>query len=285
MSATKFDFHCHSHFSDGALSPADLAHYAHERDIALLALTDHDCTDGISHLRETINHHQLPIRVVNGVEISTLTEYGEVHIVGLGIATDHETLKSELEKQQTKRWSRAEGIAEQLAKQDIKGIFEYLQKTIKQVVTRSHIATALVELGYVKNRQQAFKRYIGQSNRIKVAKDWMTMEQVIDLIQQAGGVSVLAHPTRYSLTNRKLSRLIEAFKSEGGDALELAYPSVDKAKTDWLEVQRQQYDLLASSGSDFHYPGLSWTDLGRFPSLSENTPHVLDGLQRKDLPS
>jgi predicted metal-dependent phosphoesterase TrpH len=279
MSATKFDFHCHSDFSDGALSPEALANYAYERDIDLLALTDHDCVDGISELKRTIKNNQWPISVVNGVEVSTLTDYGEVHIVGLGIGLDNQTLNSELKQQQQKRWQRAELICEQLVKKGITGIFEYLQENIKQVVTRSHIATALMELGYVKNRQQAFKRYIGKSNKIKVPKDWMTLDQVIELIHRAGGVSILAHPTRYPLTNRKLSLLIESFKAEGGDAIEIAYPSVDKGKADWLEIQRKHFDLLASSGSDFHYPGLSWTDLGRFPPLSETTPHVLQRLQ------
>ncbi len=271
----KFDFHCHSYFSDGALSPEALADYANERDISLLALTDHDCIDGISHLQQAIDKKQLPIQVINGVEVSSLTDYGEVHIVGLGVSLDNQGLNSELKKQQVKRWDRAEAISSQLLKKGVDGIFDYLQASIKQVVTRSHIATGLVELGYVKNRQQAFKRYIGNSGKVKVAKDWMKVDQVIDLIRQAGGVSILAHPTRYSLSNRKLSLLIEGFKAEGGDAIELAYPSVDKAKADWLEVQRKKYDLLASSGSDFHYPGLSWSDLGRFPQVSQEIPHVL----------
>ena len=104
----------------------------------------------------------------------------------------------------------------------------------------------------------------------------LAVQDAIGLIQAAGGKAVLAHPTRYPLTNRKLSLLIKAFKEAGGDAIEMAYPSLNPDKMAWLKVHREQNELFASSGSDFHFPGLKWTDLGRFPSLDNSIPHVKD---------
>lgn len=274
----KFDFHCHSNISDGKLSPCDLIDYAVDRKVELLALTDHDSIDGLDEAHDYIKNSQLPIKLVNGVEISALTEFGEVHIVGLGVDISNNELNSQLKIQQEKRWDRAREYAEKLAKIGVEGIFETIEKIGCKVVTRSHIARALVELNYAKDMEQAFKRFIGKQGKVKVPKNWMSLSDAILLIRQAGGITVLAHPTRYPLSNRKLSYLIETYKSCGGQAIELSYPSLNKDKMEWLKLHAEKNNLLASSGSDFHYPDLRWTDLGRFPAIDNTIPHVLDKL-------
>jgi 3',5'-nucleoside bisphosphate phosphatase len=270
----KFDFHCHSLFSDGTLSPAALVEYAHDRHIEVLALTDHDCIDGLAEAQVTIEQNNYSIQLINGVEISALTDFGEIHIVGLNLNLNHQPLIEQLKIQQEKRWQRAKAYDQKLQKAGVIGVFDRLQNNVKQVVTRTHIAKAIVELGFAKDMQQAFKRYIGKQGRIKVTKDWMTMAQAIKLIQQSGGVAIMAHPTRYPISNRKLSLLIEQFSEEGGDAIELSYPSLNPDKMAWLKLHQEKNNLIASSGSDFHYPNLRWTDLGRFPYLDHNIPHV-----------
>lgn len=274
----KFDFHCHSHYSDGLLSPAELIEYAEERGIELLALTDHDSIDGIALAQDSIQSSQAKLRLIGGVEISALTAFGEIHIVGLNVDVQNGALKAALKEQQDKRWQRAEDMNVRLAKVGVVGVLDACKKDVIQVITRSHMATAIVSLGYAKDRQQAFKKYIGKKGRIKVPKNWMTIEDAIALINGAGGISILAHPTRYPLSNRQLGLLIAAFKLAGGEALELAYPSLNKDKRDWLLVHLEKHNLLASSGSDFHYPNLKWTDLGRFPVLDDRIPHVLNQL-------
>lgn len=274
----RFDFHCHSHYSDGSLSPEDLAIYANEREISLLALTDHDSISGIAELKSYIAKNNFEIKIINGIEISALSDFGEVHVVGLGIDLEHPLLKDKLALQIKKRWQRATEICEKLAKLGVNHVFQAVEKQVKEVATRTHIAQALVELNYVKDKQQAFKKYIGKQGKIKIAKDWMTLDEVIDLIHQAGGISILAHPTRYAVSNRKLSLLLESFKAEGGQAIEMAYPSLNKDKSAWLELQREKWGFMASSGSDFHYPNLTWSDLGKFPTLSHHIPHVLNKL-------
>ncbi len=274
----KFDFHCHSDYSDGALEPERLIDYALDREITHLALTDHDSVSGLAEAHKYITENALPIRLINGLEISALTEYGEVHIVGLGIDYQCERLNQALKIQQEKRWERASLIDEKLCKAGISGVLDKCQQDVKQVITRSHIAGVMVKLGYVSDRQQAFKKYIGKQGRIKISKDWVVLDKAISLIHQAGGVAVLAHPTRYPLSNRKLAFLIQDFAQSGGDALELSYPSLNADKISWLKIQLENNQLLASSGSDFHYPDLKWTDLGRFPHIDSNIPHVVEKL-------
>jgi len=274
----KYDFHCHSDFSDGKLSPLDLVNYALERNIELLALTDHDTISGLKAAQQYITDNHLPIHLLNGIEISALAEYGEIHIVGLGLDRENTHLINRLSQQQEERWTRAKAIDAKLIKCGVEGVYQSLQDNVKQVVTRTHIANSLVQLGFAKDMQQAFKRYIGKQGRVKVSKNWIPMDEAIQLIKQAGGTAVLAHPTRYPLSNRKLSYLIESFACEGGDAIELSYPSLNKDKMEWLELHREKNRLLASSGSDFHYPNLRWTDLGRFPPIDIKIPHVLEKL-------
>lgn len=274
----KYDFHCHSCYSDGSLTPQELAEYAAEREIGLLALTDHDSVSGLKDLRQYIIQKQLPLNIVDGIEISALADFGEVHIVGLGINPDNQNLKFKLEAQLLQRWQRAEDIDHRLVKAGVVGVLDKLKIDVVEIVTRSHMAKAIVELGFAKDAQQAFKKYIGKQGRIKVAKNWMSMDEAISLIKEAGGISVLAHPTRYPLSNRKLGYLIEAFKEEGGDAIELAYPSLNRDKYEWLKIHLERHQLMASSGSDFHYPNLRWTDLGRFPGVDSDIPHVLEKL-------
>ncbi len=276
----KFDFHCHSYFSDGKLSPQALIDYALERNIELLALTDHDTIDGLSVARQYIRDNNYSINLINGVEISALTEFGEIHIVGLGLDVNNEALIESLKQQHKERWIRAKDIDSKLIKAGVVGVLEFLEKEVKQVVTRTHIAKAIVELGFAKDMQQAFKKYIGKQGRIKVAKNWMSMEQAISLIKQAGGIAVLAHPTRYPLSNRKLSYLIEAFANEEGQGIELSYPSLNRDKMEWLKLHQEKNGLIASSGSDFHYPNLRWTDLGRFPQVDSAIPHVFETLSQ-----
>ncbi|MDH5433433.1 MAG: PHP domain-containing protein [Gammaproteobacteria bacterium] len=268
----KFDLHTHSYFSDGSLSPEEMVAYAAERQIDYLALTDHDTVAGIERAEQSTELSS--VNLISGVEISALTDFGEIHIVGLNIDAKNSALQTALSQQINKRWQRAENISEKLEKLGCNGVFEQLQKNVKNVATRTHIAKTLVDMGYAKDMNQVFKIYLGKKGRIKVPKEWMPMEEAIGLIKQAGGIAVLAHPTRYPLSNRKLSLLIEQFKLEQGDGIEMAYPSLTKDKIEWLELHRNKNNLLASSGSDFHYPDLNWRDMGRFPILHESIPHV-----------
>lgn len=277
----RYDFHSHTHHSDGILSPEQLVARAEEKEIELLAISDHDSISGIKNARRYVKANNLKLNLVNAIEISAQSDFGEIHIVGLNIDVNDPDLLNLITRQQDKRWQRARAFELKFQKIKIEGVLSELEKSCKQVVTRSHIARALVTLGHVKDNNQAFKKYIGKKGRVKMTTDWVPMEHAISAIQAAGGLAILAHPTRYPMSVRKLGYLIEEFKIANGDALELAYPSLTPDKRGWLEVQRNKNDLLASGGSDFHYPDLKWSDLGRFPIIDKNIPHVLDQIKNR----
>ncbi len=274
----KYDFHSHTNYSDGVLSPSELVERAAARQVDLLAISDHDSVSGLAEAQQAIESNQFKLKLVNSIEISAQSDFGEIHIVGLNIDPQQVDLIRAIEKQQAARWTRAKRIAEKLDSLNVPGVFDYLQQNCREVVTRSHMARSLVDLGQVKDMQQAFKKYLGKKGRVKVASEWLEMSAAIKLIQNAGGLAVLAHPTRYPMSNRRLTYLIEEFSLAGGDGMEVSYPSLTPDKQIWLYQLLEKYNLLASAGSDFHYPNLKWSDLGHFKPVKSKIPHVLEHL-------
>ena len=156
----RYDFHSHTHFSDGVLSPEQLVDRAEKMELDLLAISDHDSISGIKQARAYIKANKLKLRLVDAIELSAQTDFGEIHIVGLGIDVDSSKLLSLIAGQQEKRWQRARAYELKFQKLNIKGVLAELESSCKQVVTRSHIARALVGLGLVKDNNQAFKNIL-----------------------------------------------------------------------------------------------------------------------------
>ncbi len=239
---TLYDLHSHTTASDGSLSPAALVIRAAQMRVGVLAITDHDTTAGLAEAVATIKQQQLPIRLISGVEISTLWENHEIHIVGLGMDIQHPSICQLLSQQSEHRYSRAQEISARLAKARIPDAWEG--------------ANRLAEGG------QVFKKYLAKGKTGYVPAQWCTIEQAIDAIKQSGGQAVLAHPGRYDLTAKWLKRLLAHFAEHGGDAMEVAQCQQAPHERAQLAQYARDYNLLASQGSDFHQP-CSWIELGR----------------------
>ncbi len=278
QTSVNYDFHSHTHFSDGALSPKELVMRAIDKGVNLLAITDHDSISGLQQAHTCKAKNDLSLDLINGIELSANSDFCDIHIVGLGIDTGSNQLNQLVKEQKIKRWERAENINKKLKKSGIDNILELIKEDHVDVITRSHFAQKIIKLGFAKDNKQVFKRFLGRKGKAKAQNNWESLENCIRVIQEAGGLAVLAHPTRYALSNRKLSYLIEEFKIEGGDGIEVSYPSLNPDQASWLEMHRAKNDLLASAGSDFHYPDLKWSDLGRFREVKKDIPHVLDQL-------
>ncbi|RSD30747.1 RNase RNM [Vibrio pectenicida] len=259
----KIDLHSHTTASDGRLSVTQLIDRAVDFNVDVLAITDHDTIDGLHHAHHYVESNKLPITVIDGIEISTVWQNKDIHIVGLDIDPKSSELKELIEKQQAHRQVRAELIAQRLAKATREGVFEEV-KTIagEAPITRAHFAKWLVDNGYAKTMQQVFKKYLTRDNPGYVPPSWCSMKEAVDAIHSAGGLAVLAHPGRYKLTAKWLKRLLGAFVDAGGDAMEVAQPQQGQQERRNLADYAIQYKLLASQGSDFHYPS-PWTELGR----------------------
>lgn len=262
------DLHCHSHFSDGQLSPSDLLQLAIQNDVTMLALTDHDTVDGISPLIEANKEQKNPIQIIPGIELSVRWKKYDLHILGLNINPSSVTLQALIKKQQQSRNERAVAIAACMAQLGIDDALEKAKKIAgHEHIGRPHFAEVLVQAGKVPNIQAAFERYLRAGKPAYVPTPWISLEEAITETIAAGGDAVIAHPNKYKLTRTKLFELGLAFKMAGGTGVEVISGDMNPTQIQSLVTMANQYNLLASTGSDFHGEKMSRVRLGQQRAL------------------
>lgn len=264
-----YDLHSHSTASDGTLSPTELVQRAATAGVDYLALTDHDTTDGLVEARAAAMGTGLTL--VPGVEVSVSWSGKTIHIVGLRVDEQDETLLQGLARLRTFRAWRAEEIGRRLLKQSgIAGAYEGAQSYAHgALVSRTHFARYLVEIGVAGSMQDVFKRFLVHNKPGHVPGQWASLEDVVGWIRGAGGVAVLAHPARYKQTATKLRALMGEFRECGGVAMEVVSGSHTPDEVRTMGRNAQQMELLASAGSDYHGPENPWIELGRLRALPE----------------
>ncbi len=271
MNEKIYDLHCHSTASDGVLSPTELVQRAAEKGVNVLALCDHDSIAGLAEARTACQKQG--IHLINGVEISTCwSGQGKdrgIHIVGLGFDETSPEMTALLAKQAALRLDRAIQIGEKLAQLGIPDAYQGAKFLASGEVTRAHYARFLVQIGKVSNDTQAFKRYLSAGKPAYVKADWVDIATAIDVIHQAGGLAVLAHPLRYNMTNRWIKRLVVDFSQWHGDGIEVAGCGQSPDQRQLIARWANEHQLLASVGSDFHFP-CAWIELGKSLTLPEN---------------
>jgi predicted metal-dependent phosphoesterase TrpH len=137
------------------------------------------------------------------------------------------------------------------------------------IIGRTHFARHLVRAGVVPTTDQAFKQYLLRGGAAYVPVQWATLAEAVGWICGAGGQAVIAHPARYKLTTGKLRKLLGEFKHCGGEAIEVVCGGQSPQTNGHCAALAKEFDLLASVGSDFHGPGQSWLEPGRFARLPE----------------
>jgi len=255
------------------LSPEAVIARAKERGVSVLAITDHDTIAGVGIAQKAAL--ELGIALINGIEFSSQWGKGGVHIVGLGVDVNSPVLIAAVEFQDRARTARAIAIADRLSKAGFPGALAGAQAIAgNATLGRPHFAQYLVTIGAVKNINAAFKKYLGAGKPADVKYQWPSMEQIIEWIHAAGGVAVLAHPAKYELTRTKMCALIDSFAAAGGDALEVISGLQQASMTEDLLRIANARSLHASCGSDFHFPGQVWQELGSFGSLPAHAKPV-----------
>ncbi|MDD3884576.1 MAG: PHP domain-containing protein [Gallionella sp.] len=267
-----YDLHCHSTVSDGTLTPGELVARAAGRGVTLLALTDHDDTDGLAEARSAAAQHG--IEFVNGVEVSVTWRKHTVHVVGLGIDPTHPQLAQGLATVRSGRGARAEKMAEALARAGIGGALEgaYRHASNPNMIGRTHFARFLVESGQCRDVKSVFNRFLAQGKTGYVPHEWASLADAVSWIRRSGGMAVLAHPGRYmsgrgGMGSKSMRELLAEFVAHGGDGLEIVTGSHTPAQYAEFARYATEFGLLASCGSDFHGPEESYRDLGRLPDL------------------
>ena len=257
-----YDLHTHSTMSDGTLSPAKLIEYAVKQQIDVLALTDHDTTDGVAEAQSVAS--QSGVTVIPGVEISVTWNRRTIHIVGLNINPGHTGLQEGLAALRSFRDRRAEEIGRRLEKAGISGAYKAAREHAGgSSIGRTHFARFLVEQGYATDMRDVFKHFLIKRKPGHTGGEWAALDQAVGWIHAAGGQAIIAHPARYRLSATRLRRLISEFIECGGEGLEVVSGSYSRNDCFAMALQAQRFGLKASCGSDYHGPENPWIDLGK----------------------
>ncbi|WP_310602424.1 PHP domain-containing protein [Anaerosporobacter sp.] len=250
------DLHVHSNISDGTFTPTEVVDEAVRSGLAAFALTDHDTVLGLPEAREAAKKHAdngYEIEIVPGVEISSAYNGKDLHILGLYIDDTNETLVKTLEQAVNEREERNIKMIHNLNQAGIPITLEALQESEPDaVITRAHFAKYLTENGFTKTRKDAFDKYLATNGPYYVARQFISPKDTIELILQAGGIPVLAHPLLYRLSANELSELVKELASYGLAGIEAIYTSnTGYDESDMRRLARLN-NLLLTGGSDFH---------------------------------
>lgn len=250
MNENKYiDLHTHSTASDGTNSPSQVVELAYKAGLSAVALTDHDTVGGVAEACAT----DCPIEVIPGIELSAGYGDGDIHILGLYIDHTSVHLKKMSQDIIDEREWRNHEMAKNLAEAGIDISVEKIRNgDNKTVVTRAHFARYLEDHGYVKNKNEAFKQYLGTHTPYFVKRKYLTPEQCVQLILDCNGVPVLAHPIIYNLPSSELEELIIRLKKVGLAGLEAIYSTYSNQDEEIVRSLAHRHSLIITGGSDFH---------------------------------
>jgi 3',5'-nucleoside bisphosphate phosphatase len=246
-----YDLHTHSDRSDGTLRPAEVMALAAQRDLAGVALTDHDTFDGLEEAATTAS--ELGLDFVPGVEFSAEYDDASLHILGYWVDPDDAAIEAELLRLTATRFRRGEMIVEKLRELgfDI-SIERVLELAGGDAIARPHIAEAMVEAGIVPDEKEAFDRYISDEGLAYVPKHALPPMEALRLIGEAGGVCVLAHPGMWRGSDTVPDRLIEEMAAAGMAGLEVRHPDHDEEMRAKYAAVAERLGLVATAASDCH---------------------------------
>lgn len=243
-----YDLHVHTTASDGLLTPQEVIDLAVQIGLKGMAITDHDTLNGLQPAIDYIRLKNIDLDFVPGIEINTDVEIGEVHILGYFIDPAGQNLRNRLEEIRCFRRERAIKMIERLAAIGLHISVEAVEGLARgDLIGRPHIAMALKQNGYVESLREAFDKYIAQGGPAYVPRYKFPPAEAVDLIHQAGGIAVLAHPGLIKDENT-ITDIIDL----GIDGIEVYYPEHDDNQIKHYEKLAKGHGLLITGGSDFH---------------------------------
>ncbi|WP_371229966.1 PHP domain-containing protein [Pseudomonas sp. QE6] len=271
----RVDLHCHSTASDGLLSPTALVERAHGRGVRVLALTDHDTLDGLPEARDAAR--RLGMELVDGVELSCTWGGATIHVLGYGFDPRAESLVEALDDLHRARWTRAEEIGRRLEAKGMPGAFEGAQAVQRELgdsenaPARPHFAEFLLRQGYVKDRAEAFRKWLGAGKLGDVKQHWPALADAVGTLRAAGAWISLAHPYQYDFTRTKRRKLVADFIAAGGHAIEVVNGPQPAEQVGVLSILAREFGLMVTAGSDFHGPS-DWSELGLYRTVPDDLP-------------
>ena len=257
------DLHTHTTASDGTLPPEALVREAVRHGVRVLAVTDHDSTEGLpAALAEA--RRQPPLEIVPGLEINCDVPGAEVHVLGYCVDWEAAWFQAFLREQRAERRARVVRIAGRLAELgmpiDADEVFALVQEG---AAGRPHVARVMVARGYVKSVREAFDRYLHAGGPAHVPRRRLTPAEAVGVIRRARGVPVLAHP---GLADQ--DELVPGLVAAGLEGIECYYPEHSAARTAHYVELCREHGLVATGGSDFHGPRTGRTNPPGSPAVS-----------------
>ncbi len=255
------DLHMHSLYSDGTFSVPELVKRSKEKGIKILSLTDHDTVEGLSETAEECIENN--IKFINGIEISTEYNGKEVHILGYFIDEKDKSLIEFSDEMKQARINRNEKAIKILNNHGIKITKEdTFREAEGSIISRTHLARALITKGYVKDVKEAFDKYLGSNGLAYVPKSNLNPLDGINVIKKSGGLAFLAHPKLIGLEEEDFIRLVKDMKDNGLDGIETYYSLFSKDDMKYFEKTAEDFSLIRSAGSDFHGGNRKGVDIG-----------------------
>jgi predicted metal-dependent phosphoesterase TrpH len=255
------DLHAHTTASDGALTPRELVRLAARHRVRVLAVTDHDSTEGLAEAIDEAAGHG--IEIVPGLEINTDVPGAEIHVLGYYVDWQAGWFQAFLREQRAERVARVHRIVERLTELGLPITAEEVFAVCREGSPgRPHVAQAMVNRGHVKSVREAFDRWLRAGGPANVPRRRLEPDEAVAVIRRAGGVPVLAHP---GLADR--DEMIPALVASGLAGIETYYPEHSAAQVTAYRSMCERLDLVATGGSDYHGP-----HTGR--AATPGTPHV-----------
>lgn len=245
------DLHVHSNASDGSYTPSEVADLAIAAGISAIALTDHDTIDGIPEIIKYTEDKKLT--VVPGIELSCYYNNREIHILGFYADYQNEGLIRELKELKAAREERNLKMVMLMQKDGLPVTMEkLLHGNPDSVITRAHFARVLVEEGVCKDKDAAFKKYIGIGCKYYLPKEKVSCEKAMSILNRYSKGAFLAHPLLYHLNFNQIEELVIYLKTLGLKGIEAYHSSNNSYECDRIRSIALKHDLLISGGSDFH---------------------------------
>ena len=241
------DLHLHTTYSDGTLSPNSLVQLALKKNLQIISITDHDCTDGID--EAIVASLDKNLTVIPGIELNTDTEDGEIHVLGYFIDYQNKDLQKLLLECRNSRVERAKMMVEKLNSLGINIQWARVEELAGYgAIGRPHIAKAMLEVKAIRTFQEAFDKYIGRNGIAYIERFRLNVFEAIETIREYHGIPVLAHPGYIKNLDELLPKLIKS----GLKGIEVFYANYDTNTINRLKNIASKYGLIPCGGSDYH---------------------------------
>lgn len=251
----KADLHIHTYYSDGAFSPEKIIDTAVDVGLDAIAITDHDNVLAYDVANRYLQEKGYNLELIKGIEVNTLYKNNEVHILGYFMDTQNGDFQSMLKTQQSARVRQTKEILDLLLKKEgIKVNFEDVKKLVAEggSIGRPHIAKAITNANGTTNVMDAYAKYIHENSPVYVQRKTVSPHDAVEIIYDAGGVPVIAHPHDLDIAES----LIKELMNYGLRGIEAYHRKHSPACVEYFSSMAEDLGLIVTGGSDFHTPNM-----------------------------